>query len=955
MNRVIIADLPRRHFEWHVVLCWVAFLMLVSSVSGRAEEGRRRLLRVAFPQVVGMSWTSADGSRHGLLVDYLNEIAKYTGWEYEYVDTDSQTLLKDFGEGKYELMGGNYYIPGLEKFYAYPDYNTGYSRSVLLARYNDRSIHSYDLESMNGKTIGVYKNAKENIRRLREFMAINGLHCNFRYLTYDEIVRSKGGHDLLLDGEIDLLLNNISYEKDSVRVVVAYDSQPYYIVTNPGNQEVLDGLNMALERILDANPNFAAEHYAANFPARFVDIQLSDRDLAYIRNKETITVAIPEKQLPLYKMGTDGGSPSGIVADVLNGIKEFTGLQFSYIHVKNYNDAVRLVQQGKADILGFFPGSENDAIQNGLALSASYMSLNNIVARNKACNFPGEQLVGAVVEGQRLPADIPAKEVRTFTDITSALLAVNRGYVDFVYAMSSQMEQDLQKFHFPNLAPVILNNDQSAISFALSSPVDPDLLTVLNKAINNLSESEKAVIRDRNLGAIVVSEFSLSDFIYANPVLFLVIVISILLILVTALLLVARTWMKATVIQNNLERAEAANWAKSEFLSRMSHEIRTPLNGIIGMSAIAMQNLDNDVKVEDCLGKVVMSSRHLLMLINDVLDMSKIESGKVELRLEAFDFRAFLGMVENLYDEQARNKGVDYETVLAGDMPVQLVGDSLRLNQILSNLLSNAMKFTPTGGTITLRISRTSEDDDNVHIRFEVIDTGCGIAEENYGKIFESFEQENIDVTHKYGGTGLGLAIVKNFIKLMGGNVLVKSVLGSGSTFTVDLPFGKVKEKGEAARFSEIDQLPGSVDNYSVVDYDFKGKHVLLVEDNELNREIAMELIGVTGACMESAEDGVQAVKAFEDSPVGYYDLILMDIQMPNMDGYEATRHIRVLERPDARKVPIFAMTANAFAEDVEKSKEAGMNAHISKPLDVHAVYEQMKEYLALSSQLADK
>ena len=213
------------------------------------------------------------------------------------------------------------------------------------------------------------------------------------------------------------------------------------------------------------------------------------------------------------------------------------------MHVKSYNEAVRLVQQGKADILGFFPGSENDAIRDGLALSASYMNLNNIVARNKACNFPGEQLVGAVVEGQRLPAEIPAREVRTFTDITSALLAVNRGEVDFVYAMSSQMEQDLQRYHFSNLAPVILDNDQSAISFALSSPVDPDLLTVLNKAINNLSKSEKAVIRDRNLGAIVVSEFSLSDFIYANPVLFLAIVISILLILVTAVLVVARARM----------------------------------------------------------------------------------------------------------------------------------------------------------------------------------------------------------------------------------------------------------------------------------------------------------------------------------------------------------------------------------------------------------------------------
>lgn len=939
-------NLLQRYVSHGIAIGLLVFIMLAFNLSVLARTSEKRVLRVAFPQVDGMSWTAEDGTHHGMLVDYLNEIAKYTGWEYEYIDTKGPAMLNEFVEGKYELMGGNYYIPALEKYYAYPNYNMGYSRSLLLARSDDRSIHSYDLESMNGKTIGVYENARENIRRLKEFMAINGLYCNIRYYKQEDMVGKIGLYPYLAKGEIDLLLNNVAHISDSVRVVVAYDSQPYYIVTNPGNKEVLDGLNMALERILDANPNFAAERYAVNFPDRLVNIQLSDRDLEYVNERKTITVAVPENWYPLYCKETPLKNHTGIMADVLDEIKSFTGLRFSYVYAKNYADAIRLIQQGDADILGFFLGDENDAAQLGLALSASYVSANNIIVRNKACSYPAPGLVGALVENQRLPSGISVEKIRFYPSIKEALFAVNNGEADFIYGLSSRMEQDILRYHFTNLAPVTLVNDQSTISFALPIPVDPDLLTILNKAINNLSESERTVIRNRNLESIGVSEFSLTDFIYANPLQFMFIVMFVLSVLFTALLLAIGARMKATVIQGNLKRAEAANLAKSEFLSRMSHEIRTPMNGIVGMSTIAMQNIDNTDKIKDCLEKVLMSSKHLLALINDVLDMSKIESGKVELRHESFNFRAFLQDFENLYGEQAKSKGISYETVLASDLEVQIIGDSLRLNQVLSNLLSNALKFTPAKGIIKLRVSKTGEDQENVYLRFEVIDTGCGIAEENYDKIFESFEQENVDVTYKYGGTGLGLSIVKRFTQLMGGGIHVTSVQGSGSTFTVDLPFGKIKESGKPTRFSDIDGRSDLARDCYVIDYDFKGKRILLVEDNELNREIAEELIGATGASVESAEDGVQAVEKFKESAEGYYDLILMDVQMPHMDGYEATRCIRALGRSDAQKVPIFAMTANAFAEDVQKSREAGMNAHISKPLDIRAVYKQMNRYL---------
>lgn len=384
-------------------------------------------------------------------------------------------------------------------------------------------------------------------------------------------------------------------------------------------------------------------------------------------------------------------------------------------------------------------------------------------------------------------------------------------------------------------------------------------------------------------------------------------------------------------------KAEEASRSKSEFLSRMSHEIRTPMNGIIGMGMIAMKNIHNPAKVEDCLRKQSMSAQHLLALINDVLDMSKIESGKIEIKKETFDIRSLLEGIVNIYCSQAESKGIVFMANIPKDLEKRLVGDSLRLNQILANLLSNAMKFTPSGGAIRLTVSETDETQGGKRLRFEVSDTGCGIARENYDKIFESFEQENSDVTSRYGGTGLGLAIVKRFSELMGGKIWVDSRVGEGSTFTVEIPFGSVQEWKENP---EADGKPGHVE------YDFQGRRILLAEDNELNREIAAELIGSAGADIETAENGREALTMFEASPPGYYDLILLDVQMPVMNGYEAAKRIRTLKRPDALSIPIFAMTANAFAEDEEESRLAGMDEHITKPLDIEIVYSKINMYL---------
>lgn len=402
--------------------------------------------------------------------------------------------------------------------------------------------------------------------------------------------------------------------------------------------------------------------------------------------------------------------------------------------------------------------------------------------------------------------------------------------------------------------------------------------------------------------------------------------------------------------KNRAERAfyeaQQASLAKTEFLSRMSHEIRTPMNGIMGMTAIALESIGEDDKVRECLEKVTLSSEHLLSLINDILDMSKIESGKIEIRYETFSLATFIGSLAAVFRTQAAERDIVFDTVVDEDVPQRVVGDPLRLNQVVYNLMGNAFKFTPKGGSVTLRIERLEDGaDGGIWLRFAVEDTGCGIEPEYLDKIFASFEQGDASVARKHGGTGLGLAITKRFVELMGGRIRVASLVGHGSSFAIDVPLEEATGDPQPAEEPAEEQGATPAGSASG-SYDFTGAHILIAEDNALNQEIAVELMAMVGATVDTADTGREAVEAFAASVPGGYDLILMDVQMPDMDGYEAARAIRSMEREDARSVVILAMTANAFTEDEERSLASGMNGHLSKPLDIRRVYATINEFL---------
>ncbi|MDR2578654.1 MAG: response regulator [Chitinispirillales bacterium] len=396
------------------------------------------------------------------------------------------------------------------------------------------------------------------------------------------------------------------------------------------------------------------------------------------------------------------------------------------------------------------------------------------------------------------------------------------------------------------------------------------------------------------------------------------------------------------------EEAIKASHAKSAFLANMSHEIRTPLNAIIGMVSIG-KSAGGAERKDYCLSKIQNASKHLLGVINDILDMSKIEANKFDLSFAEFNFEMMMQSVENVMSFRIEEKQQKFEVYCDSDIPDALIGDDQRITQVITNFLSNAVKFTPEGGSICLEARLVSSKNDRYAIEVSVSDSGIGISEEQMKHLFRSFEQADSNTTRKYGGTGLGLAISRSIVEMMGGKIRVESEKGKGSTFSFTISLSR--GKGEHEKSPSITQRMRVISENSVQEMTgiFAGYRILLAEDAEINCEIVKSLLEPTDLAIDCATTGAEALRMFSDTP-DKYDLIFMDVQMPEMDGLEATRRIRDLDIPQAREIPIIAMTANVFKEDVERCLEAGMNGHVGKPINIDEVVGRLNNYLRVKN-----
>lgn len=902
--------------------------MQIASVSlpAQAEEGAGEVIRVAFPETPGINEVYDNGRFGGATYDALMEIAKYTGWKYEFVTGDVSDLLSEMMDGKYDFMGGMYYQESLTEYFDYPQYILGKSYGTLLCRRDNQTIKSFDITTLNGTTIGAYSKATSKIKRLEYFLNFNNIDYEIRY--YDDLAAYE---KCLENRETDLMLSSTTSVPRDYVVVTEFEADPYYIIATNQKPGLMDKFNEALTAIYAANPNFADELYAKYFSAKSSGvIDFSQEDMDFIQNTPVIRVAVMKKRHPFYY--EKDGQAVGIVPDVFKMIAQRTGLKFSFVTADNYQQVIDMVNNGEADVAGCYMGDSYDAEASGLILTKNYTKIESIILKNKMVTYPSDGLTMAAPVGRSMQNPSKGGTVKHWETYAECLEAVNAGEADFVRIPSAFLETIYLQDTYINISITATETLETPLSIALSAPVNIQLYSVLSKAVNKLSADEVAEIMSRNMISTGDRDISLKTFIYANPMPVLAVIVGFFALLLFIVLLATRFKLKSKMMQLRMEKVEETAREKSEFLSRMSHEIRTPMNAIIGLTSLTQMSCDLSSEARQNLEKIDTSAQFLLSLVNDILDMSKIDSNKMKIQAAPFDLDAVLEQMENIFTLQARQKGVAFSIQKVVFDSQMLLGDEVRIKQVLTNLLSNACKFTDAGGSVVLSVTQLSADGQEKEIRFCVSDTGIGIAPEDTARIFHSFEQ----VSHSRRnaqGTGLGLSISSRLVDLMGGKLQVESSLGEGSDFyfTLRLPVCQ----GEKTTGEETAPAP---------EQSLEGMRILLAEDNDLNAEIAGSILELRGVEVERAADGEQAVEAFLSHPAGWFDLILMDIQMPVKDGLAACREIRRGDHADAQTIPIIAMTANTFQEDRENAAAAGMNGFIPKPFNVEQLYKALEE-----------
>lgn len=930
-----------------MAVCMMCGIFGVTQVSAR----EKRIVRIGYIDYAGFIAETEDGSYTGYGVEYLNKIAKYTGWEYEYVHDTWENHLQSLKNGDIDFLCHAQKTPEREEEYLFSKYSIGTESSVLYVREEDDRYYYNDFEAFDGMKIAIMENSFQN-DEFSEYAEKKGFAFTFvSYQTQEDCFSA-------LDAEnVDAVAMGSLALRPEYKVVCRFGSDPFYFMTGQENQELLNELDDTLGQITVTGSSFQSELYEKYYGDATAEqeVTLTREETEYIENADVVTIAFIPSRKPFSYINEDG-ELTGIIVDIMRLVEERSGLTFQYVMMPQEKRAIDYLEENPdAFIAGIMidnPAFQNEpyllseqmyvddvslVCRNGmsyeidadnqtytLAISSSYMALEDYIIRN----YPQFEIV-------------PCKDTK------ECLHMVLEGKVDFAAQNVNVLEPYLADPHYEglNVIPTFFMQENMGV-ISLDSEEHQIVTSIINRCLDSVTSKETAQFSVDHMVANAYRP-SWQDMLYKFRYPF--IAIGFLLLLVLALMesfiiLRKRNYRRLEEKNQQLALAVAqanhANQAKSQFLARMSHEIRTPMNAIVGLTELARHRKEEPQQIEEYLDKIETSSQVLLEIINDVLDMSAIESDKMKIAQEPFVLREILNSIYTVYSTQCRQKGIEFEMNADAVRDNFLEGDGLRLNQVLLNLISNAYKFTPKGGRITVTVTELSGQGEKVYYKFIIEDTGEGMTEEMLGRLFLPFEQEGADTAQKHGGSGLGLSIAKNLVELMGGSISCQSEKGIGTTFAVSIPFALDEDALAKSRVTEETQRHFSPEE----EYDFEGRKVLLAEDTEINAEIAKELLELVNMHVDHAWNGMEAVEMFAAAEPGTYTAILMDVQMPVMNGYEAATEIRALEHPDSKMIPIYAMTANAFSEDISAALNAGMNGHIAKPIDTKILYEILQK-----------
>ena len=928
------------------MLCLLLLLSAVLPVKAAAETAPVKVVRVGSFEDT-FNYCNERGARKGYGYELLETLSGYTGWQFEYVTCDWSDCFEKLENGEIDIMGGISYTEDRAEEMLFSDEPMGEEKYYLYADLSRADISASDFKILDGKKIGVVMGTEPEVM-LTEWEEKHGIKTQHVNISNNEDVKQK-----LANHEIDCFvsLEESYWAELGISTITRVGKSSIYYVLNKDRPDLKEELDNAMHALDEEAPFYTADLCKKYFSLDYKPI-LTGEEKAWLKEHGAIRMGFLTSDSGVSTYDPATGEITGTITDYIQFAADCLGNQELEFQLVGYDDKeaeLNALKSGEIDMIFHFDQSPNLAEEYRVARTNTTWTANMMVVTNQQL-FIENQVNRVAVPQNKISLTryiafyYPQWEIVDCDTQEDAVKLVKDGQADcFIIGVGSEAKYSKNYGFYSVPLPNPANS-----CFAVKSG-NRSLLSILNKTIKampaNMLTSSLAMHKSS------ARKVTLSDFIKDNFFrVLLVSSIAVAAILLTILKLLQKarkaeaaarkaandTQELNAKLQVAVENAESANRAKSTFLFNISHDIRTPMNAIIGYADLASRHLDDPAKLEKYMENIQVCGQNLLMLLNNVLDLARIENDKTEMEYSVSDvekdFRNCIAMFRN----QADSKGQTL-TVTTHLLHPYVYVDIPHLTEVCTNLVSNAVKYTGAGGTICCDITqKPGEKESWCNMVITVADNGIGISQEFQKHIFEPFERERTSTVSKVEGSGIGMGIVKKLVGLMGGTVAVESKIGVGSTFTVTIP----------CRIASEDETQAKRETNPSDQKCLCGTRILLTEDNDLNAEIATELLQEEGCTVDRAKDGVECVDMLEKAVNGTYQLILMDIQMPVMNGYDAAKKIRRMDDPQKAGIPIIAMTANAFSEDKQAALDAGMNDHVAKPINMNVLVPTLRKYL---------
>ena len=928
---------------------WMMLSVHCQAAETNNDEKQPQTIRVGSFEDT-FNYVDKNGVRRGYGYELMQALAGYTGWKFEYVKCDWSNCFDKLENGEIDIMGDISYTDERAQKMLFPDEPMGEEKYILYADLSDTDIGMSDFKSLDGKRVGVLMDTEPEIM-LTEWENKNGIHTEHVNVNNDDDVEKK-----LANHEIDCFvsLEESIWSEQGISSVTTIGKSGIYFAINKERSDIKTKMDHAMRQLEQDSPFFKADLYKKYFTLDYKQ-SLTGKEKSWVEEHGGIKIGFLNNDQAIFSMDEETGKLTGMLAEYISYAKDCLGnqkLEFNICEYDDYNEMLQALQNHEIDMIFYASRNPDLAEKKGYTLTNTAWTYSLMaVTDEKYFNEDKSYTVAVPKEQEALKQHIAFNYPRwklvdydSFAD--AADMVMNEKADCFLMGTSQALKYDNDR----DFKSVPLTKTMEAC-FAVRGG-EGHLLSILNKTLKAMPSdmlTSALAIYDSTADKVTFLDFVKDNMLafFATAGFFVLTIISIILVLLrkarkaeaVAKLAANDTQKLNDKLEIALKKAEEANLAKTRFLNNMSHDIRTPMNAILGYA----QLMENELKGKDLpetsehLKKLQQSGNLLLSIINNVLDMARIESGRMEIDENYGRIEDIRQTLFEIFEDEAKKKNlalhytinVEHENILT---------DTTKVKEIFVNILSNAIKYTPAGGSVMVDIDELPcEEPGYMIVRTRVSDTGIGMSQDYLSKIFEAFTRERNTTKSKITGSGLGMSIVKKYVDLLGGTIDVESELGKGSTFTVTLKHRIADESYYVKKHAENPESCSEI---------LEGRNILLAEDNDLNAEIAEAILERAGLKTERVEDGIQCVNRIMQMPVGTYDVILMDIQMPKMDGYKATQEIRNLPDKDKACIPIIAMTANAFEEDKREAIAAGMNEHIAKPVQADKLLSILSEVI---------